>query len=199
MSPSSPQNDRTGDNNDAGEYAASPQPTSAPPGPGDQYRPKTMAFWLIMLCNFLCLFLVALDRTIIATAVPRITDEFHRLGDIGWYSSAYMLASATSQLLYGSIYKFYNMKWVFLTTVVLFEVGSAVCGTASTSHAFITGRAIAGFASAGIFMGCVLIMVPLVPIHKRPMFQSVFGVIFGISSILGPLISGGFTSDVTWR
>lgn len=152
-----------------------------------------------MLCNFLSLFLVALDRTIVTTAIPRITDEFKSLGDIGWYGSAYMLTSATSQLLFGRIYKLYSMKRVFLTTVVIFEIGSAICGAAPNSNAFIAGRAIAGFASAGVFSGCMLITIPLVPLHKRPMFQSMFGAVFGIASVMGPLIGGGFTSGVTWR
>ncbi|KAJ6016040.1 hypothetical protein N7540_010631 [Penicillium herquei] len=164
-----------------------------------QYHPRTLKFWLIMLCNFLALFLVALDRTIIATAIPRITDEFHRLGDIGWYGSAYMLASASSQMLFGRIYKFYNMKWVFSSSIVLFEFGSAICGAAPTSSAFIAGRAIAGFASAGIFSGCTLILISMVPLHKRPMFQGLFGAVFGIASVMGPLVGGAFTSGVTWR
>jgi len=74
------------------------------------FKPKTIKFWLILLSNFLALFLVALDRTIVATAVPRITDEFHSLGDIGWYGSVYMLTTSASQLLFGRIYKFYSMK-----------------------------------------------------------------------------------------
>ncbi|KAJ5707737.1 hypothetical protein N7488_007538 [Penicillium malachiteum] len=164
-----------------------------------QYHPRTLKFWLIMFCNFLALFLVALDRTIIATAIPRITDEFHRLGDIGWYGSAYMLASASSQMLFGRIYKFYNMKWVFSSSIVLFEIGSAICGAAPTSNAFIAGRAIAGFASAGIFSGCMLILISMVPLHKRPMFQGLFGAVFGIASVMGPLVGGAFTSGVTWR
>jgi hypothetical protein len=84
-------------------------PPKSPENP--LFKPKTAKFWLILLSNFLALFLVALDRTIVATAVPRITDEFHSLGDIGWYASAYMLTTSASQLLFGRIYKFYNMKW----------------------------------------------------------------------------------------
>ncbi|KAJ6126668.1 major facilitator superfamily domain-containing protein [Penicillium sp. IBT 18751x] len=178
-----------------------PPTGQGPPGgpPGSQYAPKTLKFWVIMACNFLSLFIVALDRTIITTAMPKITDDFNSLGDIGWYGSAYMLTGATSQLIFGRIYKFYNMKWVFLATMVIFEVGSVVCGSAPSSNVFIAGRAIAGFASAGIFSGCMLIIIPLVPLHKRPMFQAMFGAVFGLASVLGPLIGGGFTGSVTWR
>ncbi|KUL92267.1 hypothetical protein ZTR_02668 [Talaromyces verruculosus] len=184
-----------------------PSPTSQqgkPPGPsggppGSQYAPRTAKFWIIMLCNYLSLFLVALDRTIITTAIPRITDEFNSLGDIGWYGSAYMLASAISQPLFGRIYKFYDMKRVFITNAALFAAGSALCGAAPNSKAFIAGRAIAGFASAAIFSGSILIVIPLVPLHKRPMFQAVNGMIFGVASVLGPLIGGGFTDGATWR
>lgn len=74
------------------------------------YKPWSLNFWLIMLSNFVAIFLVALDRTILATAVPRITDDFKSLGDIGWYGSAYMLTTAASQLLFGRILKFYNLR-----------------------------------------------------------------------------------------
>ncbi|KAL1891380.1 hypothetical protein Sste5346_007643 [Sporothrix stenoceras] len=171
-----------------------------PGGPPNLFQPKSIKFWMILLSNFLALFLVALDRTIVATAVPRITDDFHSLGDIGWYASAYMLTTAASQLLFGRIYKFYSMKWTFLICVVVFEIGSAICGAAPTSAIFIVGRAVAGTASAGIFSGCMLIMVPMIPLHKRPMFQGLFGVVFGMASVIGPLIGGAFTSSkLTWR
>jgi len=90
-----------------------------PPGgpfgdPEKNFKPKSLRFWSIMLSNFMALFLVALDRTIIATAIPRITDDFQSLGDIGWYGSAYMLTTAASQLLFGRIFKFYHIKWLVL-------------------------------------------------------------------------------------
>ncbi|KAL5040837.1 hypothetical protein BDW71DRAFT_213723 [Aspergillus fruticulosus] len=163
------------------------------------YKPKTLKFWLVIACNLLALFIVALDRTIITTALPQITNEFHRLGDIGWYMSAYMLTSAVGQLMYGRLYKFYNMKVTFLASIIVFEAGSALCGAAPNSGSFIAGRAIAGFAGAGIFSGCMLVIIPMVPLHIRPKFQGLFGMIFGVASVLGPLIGGGFTKTISWR
>jgi hypothetical protein len=98
-------------------------PRGPPGGPGafdpSRYKPKSLRFWLIMLSNFLANFLVALDRTIIATAIPQITNDFKSLGDIGWYGSAYMLTTAASQLLFGRIFKFYNTKWLVPRQVLL--------------------------------------------------------------------------------
>ncbi|KAE8383206.1 major facilitator superfamily domain-containing protein [Aspergillus bertholletiae] len=170
-----------------------------PAEPDSRYQPKTLKFWLIISCNLLSLFVVALDRTVVSTAIPSITDEFGSLGDIGWYGSAFMLTGATSQLLYGRIYRAYDMKRVFLLSIVVFEIGSAVCGAAPSSGAFIAGRAIAGLASAGVFSGCMLIIIPMIPLHKRPMFHGMFGAVFGVASIMGPLVGGAFTSSVTWR
>lgn len=95
------------------------------------------------------------DRLIITTAIPRITDEFNSVTDIGWYGSAFLLTTCAFQLLFGKLYYTYSIKVVFMTSVVLFEVGSAVCGAAPSSTALITGRAIAGIGGAGIFSGGV--------------------------------------------
>ena len=117
-----------------------------------------------------------------------MTDEFHSLNDIGWYGSAFMLTSCCFQLLLGRIYTFYTPKYVFLIIIGLFEVGSAVCGAAPNSVSFIIGRAIAGTGSAGIMSGAVILMVEVVPLRKRPMYQGFFGACFGVASVVGPLL-----------
>lgn len=154
---------------------------------------------LIILAAALAMFLVALDRTIIATAIPRITDTFHSLNDIGWYASSYLITSCATQLTWGRFYTFYSSKTVYLSSIFLFELGSVVCGAASSSSAFIVGRALAGMGSAGIFSGSVILIAAVVPLGKRPAFVGMMGSIFGVSSIVGPVLGGAFTDRVSWR
>jgi MFS family permease len=159
-------------------------------------RAKKLTIMSLMVA---IMFLVSLDRTIIGVAIPTITDEFGSIPDIGWYGSAYMLANASLQLLFGRIYKIAPMKITFVTSIVIFEIGSAVCGAAPTSAALIIGRAIAGAGAAGIFSGAIQIMLEIIPLQDRPMWQALFAAVMGVSSALGPLIGGSFTTKVSWR
>lgn len=103
-----------------------------------------------MTAIYLAMFLVALDRTIIGTAIPKITDDFHSINDVGWYASAYLITLCAFQLIYGRIYTFYTAKWVLLSAIAIFELGSVVCGAAPSSVAFIIGRAIGKLTSLNI-------------------------------------------------
>lgn len=161
--------------------------------------PATSEVLVIIGCLMLVLFLVALDRLIIGVAIPSITDEFDSLGDVGWYGSAYLLTSCAFMLLMGKIYTFVSPKRVYLGSLVVFEVGSAVCGTAPNSTALIIGRAIAGLGNAGLFQGAVVIIVYIVPLHKRPQYMGLGGSMFGIASAIGPLLGGAFTDGPGWR
>ena len=109
------------------------------------------------------------------------------------------MTSCASQLLYGRIYTFYSPKWVFLSSVSIFELGSLICGIAQNSPMFIVGRAIAGLGSAGIFSGSILLTLHIIPLRKRPLYQSFLGVVMLVSSVVGPVIGGAFTTHLTWR
>ncbi|KAJ6615532.1 major facilitator superfamily domain-containing protein [Mycena sp. CBHHK59/15] len=161
--------------------------------------PEGLTLSLITLALCLSVFLVALDNTIIATAIPKITDQFQSLDDIGWYGSAYLLTTAAFQLLFGKLYSFLSIKWVYIVAISIFELGSLICGVAPNSNALIVGRAIAGLGSAGIFSGALIIVANTVPLSKRPMYTGLIGAMYGIASVAGPLMGGAFTDKSVRR
>ncbi|KAJ6512649.1 major facilitator superfamily domain-containing protein [Mycena sanguinolenta] len=161
--------------------------------------PHGFKLLVLMIALSLAVFLVALDNSIITTAIPKITDQFKSLDDVGWYGSVYLLALAATQLLFGKFYTFLPVKLVFLVSISLFELGSLVCGLAPNSIALIMGRTVAGLGSAGIFTGALIIIAHSVPLEKRPMYTGLIGGMYGIASVAGPLMGGVFTDKVSWR
>lgn len=101
--------------------------------------------------------------------------------------NSYLLCTAAFQLFFGKLYNFFSVKWVYLIALLIFEIGSAVCGAAPTSNALIVGRAIAGLGAAGLFSGSILIVSYTVPLAKRPMYVGCIGGMYGIASVVGPL------------
>ncbi|KAM0545294.1 hypothetical protein ACHAO7_008433 [Fusarium culmorum] len=161
------------------------------------YPPKKVVL-PTMVALFLVFFLVALDRTIIGTAIPTISAEFNSFGDIAWYESAFLLPLCVFQLSFGLVFKYYSTKWVLFILTAIFEIGSIVCAAAPNSNALIVGRAITGIGGAGIGSGVFIYITLLFPLEERPKYLGSLGSAFGISSILGPIL-GGYLTSVNWR
>ncbi|KAK3991500.1 major facilitator superfamily domain-containing protein [Cladorrhinum sp. PSN332] len=153
----------------------------------------------LMAAITITVFLMLLDTAILATALPRITDEFNSLTDVTWYASIYQLTSAALQPLTGKIYNKFSVRWTFMTFFLLFEVGSAICGAANSSAMLIAGRAIAGIGGAGLINGGLTIVATSVPLERR---ASLTGILMGLSQlgiVCAPLIGGALTTYTTWR
>ncbi|KAJ5542629.1 Major facilitator superfamily domain general substrate transporter [Penicillium sp. DV-2018c] len=168
------------------------------PADEEEY-PNAWRLVLITIALCLCVFCVALDNTIIATAIPKITDQFNSLEDVGWYGSAYLLTTCAVCLTFGKLYTFYSIKYIYLIALSIFEIGSLVCGVTPSSVGLICGRAIAGLGAAGLFSGSILIITKSVPLVKRPIYTGLVGAMFGIANVAGPLMGGAFTDHLTWR
>lgn len=139
------------------------------------------------------------DGTILATAIPEITNSFNSLDDVGWYGSAYLFTNCTVQLLFGKLYTFYSAKWVFLSGLAIFEVGSLLCAVAPNSVSLIIGRAIAGLGAAGLFSGAIIIIANTVPLRIRPVYIGILSSMHAVASVAGPILGGAFTDHLTWR
>ncbi|KAF1841066.1 MFS general substrate transporter [Cucurbitaria berberidis CBS 394.84] len=158
-------------------------------------------FKLAILSIGLCLttFVIALDNTIIATAIPKITSVFNSLEDVGWYGSSYLLTTTSLQPSFGRVYTYFDVKYTYLSALVIFEVGSIICAVATSSPMFIVGRAIAGAGAAALYSGGMNIIGFSVPLRKRAIYIAALSSMFGIASVVGPILGGAFTDRLSWR
>ncbi|KAK2023930.1 MFS general substrate transporter [Colletotrichum zoysiae] len=161
--------------------------------------PTGFALAMIVSAVIMSFFLVSLDMTIVATAIPKITDDFHGLADVSWYSSAFFMTTAGFQSTWGKAYKYFPIKITFLVSISIFELGSLLCGAAPASSILIIGRAITGVGGAGIGSGCYTLIGFAVQPSKRPMLTGLVGTSYGIASVLGPLLGGVLSNKASWR
>jgi EmrB/QacA subfamily drug resistance transporter len=180
-----------------------PAPSSGqgePVPPGGVPAPMTQREVLVVIGGLMVgLFLAALDQTIVATALPTIVGELGGIEQYSWTVTAYLLTATASTPLYGKIGDLYGRKSVFQAAVVIFVLGSLVSAVATTMGVLIVGRAVQGLGAGGLIALTLAIVGDIVSPRERGRYQGLFGAVFGISSVLGPLLGGFFTESMSWR
>ncbi|KAK4941781.1 hypothetical protein LTR10_018385 [Elasticomyces elasticus] len=189
----------------AGNIAAAPQDEfeMAEGGASNEENeiayPTGAKFFAIVSGVLITTVLVGLDFSVIATAIPTMTNHFHTTADIGWYVAVYRLTGTAFLFLFGKLYTVTSVKRTFLCSLFIFEIGSLLCTVAPTSHIFVLGRAICGLGSGGLVSGGFAILTQLVPLRKRAIYGGLAGGLETVAAVSGPVIGGVLTSTLSFR
>lgn len=154
---------------------------------------------VIISALMLVMLLAALDQTIVSTALPRIAEDLHGLNKISWVATAYLLTSAITTPLYGKISDLFGRKKIFQTAIVIFLVGSVLCGISQTMNQLVIARALQGIGAGGLMSLVMAIVGDIIPPRERGKYMGYFGAVFGVSSVAGPLLGGFLTESLSWR
>ncbi|KAJ3103350.1 hypothetical protein HK100_004212 [Physocladia obscura] len=156
-------------------------------------------FALVYLGLLLGILMAALDQTIVSTALKSIVADLGNQELVPWIGSAYFLTAAPFGTMYGKLTDLFGRKWVFVISLVIFEVGSLLCGVTPSMEVLILGRTVAGAGGGGIMSLVFIILSDIVTLQDRGKYQGIMGAVFGLSSVIGPLVGGAFSDHVTWR
>ncbi|UGQ09405.1 MFS transporter [Yinghuangia sp. ASG 101] len=155
--------------------------------------------WLIFTGLMLGMFVAALDQTIVSTALPTIVGDLGGLNHLSWVVTAYLLASTVSTPLWGKLGDLIGRRTLYQAAIVIFLIGSVLCGIAQNMPQLIMFRALQGLGGGGLIVLSQAIMGDVVPPRERGRYTGLFGAVFGVTSIAGPLLGGFFVDHLSWR
>jgi len=147
----------------------------------------------------LVILLASLDQTIVATALPTIVGDLGGLQHLSWVVTAYLLAATVTGPIYGKLGDLYGRKGILQTAIVIFLVGSALCGISQNMAELISFRALQGLGAGGLMVTTIAVVGDIIPPRDRGKYQGVFGAVFGVSTVVGPLLGGFFVDNLSWR
>ena len=165
---------------------------SAPEQPAQRVRLIFGALMLVIL-------LASLDQTIVATALPTIVGDLGGLEHLSWVVTAYLLASTVTGPLYGKFGDLYGRKPTLQVAIVIFLIGSMLCGIAQNMAELIAFRALQGLGAGGLITTTIAVVGDIIPPRDRGRYQGIFGAVFGVSTVIGPLLGGFFVDNLSWR
>jgi len=161
--------------------------------------PERQRVRLIFTALVLVLLLASLDQTIVSTALPTIVGDLGGLSHLSWVVTAYLLAATITGPLYGKLGDLYGRKRILQSAIVIFLIGSALCGLSQNMVGLIAFRALQGLGAGGLFVITLAVVADVIPPRERGRYQGYFGAVFGVSTVIGPLLGGFFVDNLSWR